>query len=476
MREESMFEKQIEIEGIQHLTLVEMASSLVVEGWDEPTLVVQLSQGDENDLTVEQSEASLQLSARNSCKIKVPAHLPVKARHVRGNMKVQTLSRLDAEQVRGNLRAEDLSEMVVAEVYGNLRTMTVQSLHVPGTIYGDARLDFSDRADVQNVRGNLAVRNTGTLRTTRVGGNLTVKEIAERLDADEIGGNAALKNVAGAVSIDKVAGNLAAKDLSGGARVPRIGGNLTLSGALAAGRSYHFHVGGNAAVRLPEETGADVTLHAGGKLLSAVELEQDEEADGRWRGTLGAGGAELVIEAGGNIVLGGGREDWAVAAGLGEEVSRQVEEALEAVDFEAIGRQVSEEMETAMSRLRVKLESVDWERMGHQAQQAVERAMSHMQQEMDRMADRAVRQQERAERRRTRVDRRRHAADSPVAWPEESRSETAAEPDVWSEEATADTETDFGPDRDEERLSILRMVEQGQISPQEAEMLLDALE
>jgi hypothetical protein len=32
------------------------------------------------------------------------------------------------------------------------------------------------------------------------------------------------------------------------------------------------------------------------------------------------------------------------------------------------------------------------------------------------------------------------------------------------------------PDLDEERLSILRMVEQGQISPEEAEMLLDALQ
>jgi hypothetical protein len=471
-----MFEKQIEIEGVQRLTLVEMASNLVVEGWDEPMLVVQLPQGDENDLTVEQSEAGLELSARDSCKIKVPAHLPVKARHVRGNMKVKTLSGLDAEQVRGNLRAEDLSEMVVAEVYGNLRAMTVQSLHVPGTIYGDARLDFSDRADIQNVRGNLAARNTGALRTTRVGGNLTAKEIGEQLDADEIGGNATLKNVGGAVSIDKVAGNLAAKHLSGGARVPRIGGNLALNGTLAAGRSYHFRVGGNAAVRLPEETGADVTLHAGGRVLSAVELEEDKEADGRWHGTLGKGGAELVVEAGGNIVLGAGREDWAVAAGLGEEVSRQVEEALEGVDFEAIGRQVSEEMQTAMSRLRVKLESVDWERMGQQAQQAVERAMSHMQQEMDRMADKAARQQERAERRRARAEARRQAPDSAEAWPEEDEGEMAAESDVWSDEATSDTETDFGPDWDEERLSILRMVEQGQISPQEAEMLLDALE
>ena len=32
------------------------------------------------------------------------------------------------------------------------------------------------------------------------------------------------------------------------------------------------------------------------------------------------------------------------------------------------------------------------------------------------------------------------------------------------------------PDRDQERLTILRMVEQGQITPKEAEMLLEALE
>jgi hypothetical protein len=35
--------------------------------------------------------------------------------------------------------------------------------------------------------------------------------------------------------------------------------------------------------------------------------------------------------------------------------------------------------------------------------------------------------------------------------------------------------TEFEPDLDQERLSILRMVEQGQITPQDAEMLLDAL-
>ena len=45
-----------------------------------------------------------------------------------------------------------------------------------------------------------------------------------------------------------------------------------------------------------------------------------------------------------------------------------------------------------------------------------------------------------------------------------------------AEGAYEEYEPEPGPDLDEERLSILRMLEQGQIAPEEAEMLLDALQ
>jgi hypothetical protein len=44
-----------------------------------------------------------------------------------------------------------------------------------------------------------------------------------------------------------------------------------------------------------------------------------------------------------------------------------------------------------------------------------------------------------------------------------------------AEDAYEEHEAEPGPNLDEERLSILRMLEQGQIAPEEAEMLLDAL-
>jgi hypothetical protein len=235
------------------------------------------------------------------------------------------------------------------------------------------------------------------VRVTRVGGALVAKEIGETLDADQVGGNATLKSVSGPVTVDQVAGNLVAKDLANGARFPRIGGNLIWKGDLGAGRSYHFQCDGNAVLHLPEGTNAHLSLSARGRIVSSLDLTDREQENGRLSGTLGEGGAELVVEARGNVIMGGGSE--AVGVELGEEISRQINESLQSLDLEAISRQVSEEMEGALSRLRVKLEGVDWERMGERAQQAVERAMGRMEGDMDRAMERVSRQQERLQRR-----------------------------------------------------------------------------
>jgi hypothetical protein len=170
------------------------------------------------------------------------------------------------------------------------------------------------------------------------------------------------------------------------------------------------------------------------------------------------------VDAGGNVLL--GSSGAAVGAELGDEISRQVEESLSAIDLEAIGRQVGEEMEAAMSRLRVKLEGVDWNRIGHQAERAVEQAMDRMQRDMDRMVERATRYQARWEQKAEKEARR-----------QERRARKDPETRTWQTEV-AEEKSPAGepqPDPDDERLTVLRMVEQGQITPEEAEMLLDAL-
>ena len=275
-----------------------------------------------------------------------------------------------------------------------------------------------------------------------------------------------------AVTLDQVAGNLNAKSLTGGAKIGRIGGNLLLNGELGTGCSYHLKADGNALLRLVEGTNAHLTLSAKGRLQSSMELGDAERTTQTLTGTLGEGGAEVVVEAKGNLLLGGDPS----CSELGVEISRQVEEALGAIDFEAIGQQVSGELEEAMSRLRVKLESTDWERVGHRARAAVERAMERIQRDMDRWAAGVARHQVRVERaatrdayREARAARRTARRDQRQGWQGSEQYE--------GEDSEGTPSEPLGPevDLDEERLSILRMVEQGQVTPEEGELLLDAL-
>lgn len=477
-----MFERRIQMGEGECLTLLEMASNVALGIWDEAEVLVRLRDGQEQDLTVETTETGPAVSARVGCEVRVPASLPVKVREVRGNMSVTGLSTLDAEQVRGNLKLSHVKESSIAEVYGNLRADGLSALAVVGTVFGDAGLKAVDTVDLQNVRGNLLAKGIDHLRASRIGGNLQAKEIGGALDADRVGGNALLKGIAGAVTLDQVAGNLTARNLTAGAKAPKIGGNLVLNGEIGTGCTYHFHARGNATLRLPEGTGAHVNLSAGGKILSSAALA-DERRDGNTlSGTMGDGGAEIAVEARGNIMLGGGEPQ--VGAELGEEISRQIEESLSAIDLEAIGRQVSEEMEAAMSRLQVKLESVDWDRIGVQTQRAVERAMEQMRRNVDRMAETASRHQERLERKMEAEKRRLEKRERRHQRAEERRKRVEVDVKDWAASGAPQAEdaedayrpVESEPDLDDERLSILRMVEQGQITPEEAEMLLDALQ
>lgn len=475
-----MFEKRIHVEEGARLTLVEMAQDLALTGWDQAEVLIRLPEGQEEDLKLEAGEAGPAVSARVACELQIPASLPVTVRQVAGNLKVRGVDDLNAEQVRGNMELDGARQAVIAEVYGNLEVSETASLRLVGTVYGNASLSAVPSAGLQNVRGNLQVKASEGLRVSRVSGNLQAREISGTLDADQVGGNALLRGISGILTLDRVAGNLVGKNLSGGAKAPRIGGNLVLNGDLGTGSTYHFKADGNATLRLSEGAGAHLTLRAGGKLLSSVALAAEErvhesvtEPDSETlTGTLGNGGAEIVVEADGNILLGGAQPG--IGAELGEEISRQVEESLRAIDLEAIGRQIGEEMEAAMSRLRVKLESVDWDRIGSQTQQAVQRAMDRMQRDMDRMVEKAARHQARlerkAEKRARRYEQPERMGEAAISGQGGAFTETT-EPVASTAAESAAPE----PSLDEERLSILRMVEQGQITPNDAEMLLDAL-
>jgi len=407
-----MYEQRIAVAAGQTLTLTELAGNSRLEGSDGAEIVLRLPEGDAEDVTLEQTENGPVISAMVDCELRVPAGTPVAVRQAQGNLKITEMATLNAEQVRGNLKLGEVGQATVAEVYGNLKAAESTSLRVVGTVYGEVSLAEIEAVDVQNVRGGMRAREVGRLRISRIAGGLVAKEVGGTLEVDQVGGDAVLKEIGGLVTIGQVAGNLVAKQLGGGAGVARIGGNLVFSGLLGIGRSYQFKAGGNAAIRLEPEAAAHVSLSAGGRLLSSLVLTGEQRTAQALSGLLNDGGAELAVEAGGNLAIRTGEHeedeepleghDDEPADGSGRRFGENVGEQLSAsfddigrqmeASFDSIGRQMETEIEAAMGRLRVKLESMDWARMGDRAQASVERAMSRLEKESGHLAQRMARQ------------------------------------------------------------------------------------
>jgi len=486
-----MIEKQIPLAEGAQVTLLEMAGDLKVSGWDEAYVQVELDGDEEKDLRVGESPSGVELSARTSCEVYVPAGAPVTIRQAMGNVKVKEVQAVfKTEQVHGDLRLSDMGEVVIDTAHGNLKAGDLSTLRVTDVVSGNATIKSMESADLRAVQGNLQAKALGRLQVGRVAGDLVAKDVEGPVSAEQADGNAMLKDIGGMVTIDKVGGNLVARDLLGGVRAGRVGGNLVLSGDLGSGCTYQFRAGGNAALKLADDANASVTLKAGGRVVSTAALAEEVRTENSLSGILGDGGSEVTVEAGGNVILGyPGRVSWhedeeglweeaedergPCGISLGDEISRQVEESLRAIDVEAISRKAGEEIERAMAQMRAKLESIDWARVGHHAEGAMERALGQMQRELDRMSEKAARQQEKMQRA---AEQRQRQAERHAERQAEQQRRPAARAHTVTWQAGQPRPTPApAPSFDEERLSILTMVEQGQITIQEAETLLDAL-
>ncbi len=347
--------------------------------------------------------------------------------------------RREGEALRLTLRADAqltcprAARLTLATVRGDLRVRGISGPLTVGTISGDG-----------------AFHRVGPLTLGEIYGDLSLQDVMGEVRGREIFGDARIREVTGPLFVHAVRGDLRAAGLHGGAQVENVGADLGLGPPYAPGTAYRFQVGGAARIVVPAGADVRLALRAGGRVRSAVPGLVLTEAEGLLTGTLGAGEALLEITAGGHIFLvpetaeGAGKEMWTAAleevgvtveARVAEAMAlleARLEEALRALNGEEIRRQV----EGAAERARQAAE-----RYAREAREAARREAERARRE----AERARMQAERAERRWQRTVGRR---------PEPPRSEAASE----------------------EILRVLRLVEEGKITPEQAADLIAALE
>jgi hypothetical protein len=173
-----------------------------------------------------------------------------------------------------------------------------------------------------------------------------------------------------------------------------------------------------------------------------------EKADGEVRGVLGSGEASLEADVAGDISVRPWETDQeAHVEGMPWEVVAEVE---------GLGRHIEAHIAEAMAEIETRLEEslgrIDSEQIHLQVERAREQALRTAGRAAERARQTAEREAERARLRAERAERR------------------------WQRASGQRPRSKRAPVTDEERMRVLRMVETGKLSPEQAADLLAALE
>ena len=336
-------------------------------------------------------------------------------------VEVPRQSRVDLEDCRGHVDVSDLPEGVTG-----------------GAIGGHARLGSLGSVSLKDIGGHCSVaRVEQDVSTGSVGGHLNAEAVGGDLSTPNVGGHARGRDIKGRMRLSNVGGHIEFQDINSMDGL-NAGGHAKLKLTAIRDSDYTVNAGGNIALELPP--GAGATVHMSSGVGNSVQV-------------FGDGGANFQLSAGGMISL---------SPHSPQSPHLESNAATDATDepgpIENIAQQVRQHVERVIETATGRLTSV----MDEQGLTSDKRA--DLQEQFTEIQEEAVKAaQEAMETVQTR---------SRTVWEEEVKpnldfltreSEPVQTPPV-SPEAQA-----------KERMMILRMLEEGKISVEEANQLLQAL-
>ncbi len=322
---------------------------------------------------------------------------------------------------REELSLEQEGDEVVVRSDGDCQLIVPEGSRVTaGKVGGDARI-LGPLAEVrlELTGGDLTITQAASLSSERVGGDVLAREIDGGISLRTVGGDAILEQVSGGAELKAIGGDLVVRALTG-VLTAAAGGDAFIDYNPSAGSRAVVQAGGEILCSLPEAASVEIQIQAGGTIRVPEELHPERE-NGGVRVRLGDGAASLWLTAGGDarLQLEGSERSTAYTIGIDEAMAEKV-----ADHIADLGQSIG----------------VIGSRLGPRIARRVQRAVN-------RAVRRSIHAQVVVERKLDEFERRMGPAAS-----------------------------SGDPVSNEERMAVLRLVEEGKITVAEAEQLLEALE
>jgi len=292
------------------------------------------------------------------------------------------------------------------------------------TISGDAAIrGVSGDIKITAIDGDLSMREVGNVAIDSIGSDFSLRGAHGNLYIKNADGDISLRDVDGNITIDSVADDLALRGARSDVKV-NVGEDVVVYLEPRDDGQYMVTAGDDILMVLPSSANATVTMQGDEINVAWPGIQNDQEATERVV-VLGSGSAKIMLSAGGDVRL--------------SNQANAAESADEFGNFAAL--------------------NFDWsgfgERISRQVQAATTRAA--------RSAEEAAR---RAERHAERHARRWGKNPPPGPWRDFGPKGMPAHPGTPKSEPVAE----------EERMAILKMLQEKKITAEQAEQLLQALE
>lgn len=207
------------------------------------------------------------------------------------------------------------------------------------SISGDAAVrGVSGDIEIKSIDGDLSMRDVGSVSITSIESDFSLRGASGNLYLKSANGDVSIRDVEGNVNIESISDDLALRGARGNVKV-NVGEDVVVYLEPRDDGEYHVTAGDDILLVMPPHANATVTMQGDEIEVQWPGVEQEPEATQRVV-TLGNGAARIMLNAGGDVRLtnqanaaesadefgnfAGLNFDW---SGFGERISRQVERA-----------------------------------------------------------------------------------------------------------------------------------------------------
>jgi hypothetical protein len=342
-----------------------------------------------------------------------------------------------------------LANLTVENVAGDANLQALRGPVSLGPVAGDLTMNDLGPVTLSNVSGDASLRSVGALNAETVGGDFALRGGHGVCAVGTIGGDASLRDVDGMVTVDSVGSDLYVRNVNGAVNVAA-GADVALYVDPKPGQTYDITSGDDLIVRLSPESNVKLHLTCDSSAdlhvdFPGVELPEDCTDCEVVIGQTVEGMAEMLLTAHGDLLVTSQADPWESAADFGVGMGDGSDWPLPPDFSERINRRVQAAMERAQAHL---------EDANRRAEASGRRASIKIEAAMRRAEAKARAAEVRARRGQVNVNVGRWNWDLTPRPPDEP----------------------IPPVSNEERLIILKMLQEKKISVEEAEKLLAALE